>query len=61
MQLSTAVTVEESVELAVTLSKKPSAMTASSLEKSKRSSTVKFSVVLCFSGEYWPAPPAPPK
>lgn len=47
LQESTTVTVEESVEFPVTLSKAPSVMTASSLEKSRRSSTMK-----------WSAPPA---
>lgn len=51
LQLSMTVRVEESVEFPVTLSKvaPPSVITASSLEKSRRSSTMK-----------WSPPPPPP-
>lgn len=42
LQLSTTVTVEESAELPVILSKNASVMTSSSLGKSKRSSTIKL-------------------
>ena len=58
LQLSTTVTVEESVEFPVTVSKNPSVMMSSSLGKSSKSSTMKWSPGFCslFSCENSSAP-----
>lgn len=52
LQLSTAVTVEESVEFPATLSKKPSDIMASAWEKSRRSSMAKDSRFFGQRGAY---------